>query len=63
MPKSETRSRVCCPTRRIDIGGREIQQMGWWYPLMPIGIGTSVMLLIAILINNLARHRRYPRLW
>lgn len=45
------------------IGGPEIQQMGWWFPLLPIGIGSSVMLLIAILINNLARHRRYPRFW
>lgn len=45
------------------IGGSDIQALGWWYPLMPIGIGSAVMLLVAILINNLARHRRYPRHW
>lgn len=45
------------------IGGAPITNLGWWYPLMPIGIGCSVMVLIAILVNNLARHRRYPRSW
>ncbi|WP_104203043.1 HPP family protein [Billgrantia saliphila] len=45
------------------IGGPPITALNWWYPLMPIGIGCSVMLLVAILVNNLARHRRYPRYW
>lgn len=45
------------------IGGPTITTLGWWYPLMPIGIGCGVMLLVAVLVNNLARHRRYPRYW
>lgn len=45
------------------IGGEATATLGWWYPLMPIGIGCSVMLVVAILVNNLARHRRYPRYW
>lgn len=45
------------------IGGPQITALGWWYPLMPIGIGCTVMLVVAILVNNLARHRRYPRFW
>lgn len=44
-------------------GGSSVHQLGWWYPLAPIGIGCVVMLVVAILVNNLARHRRYPRYW
>lgn len=44
-------------------GGSSVHQLGWWYPLLPIGAGSVVMLVIAILVNNLARHRRYPRYW
>ncbi|NYS62557.1 HPP family protein [Vreelandella salicampi] len=44
-------------------GGENLHQLGWWYPLLPIGAGCVIMLLVAILINNLARHRRYPRYW
>lgn len=45
------------------VGGPEVHALGWWYPLMPIGIGCVLMLSVAILINNLARHRRYPVHW
>ncbi len=45
------------------IGGPEVHALGWWFPLVPIGLGCTVMLLVAILVNNLARHRRYPRHW
>ncbi|QOR39099.1 HPP family protein [Billgrantia diversa] len=44
-------------------GAAATATLGWWYPLMPIGIGCGVMLVVAILVNNLARHRRYPRYW
>ncbi|MBB3230924.1 HPP family protein [Halomonas stenophila] len=45
------------------IGGPDIHALGWWFPLMPVGLGCAVMVLVAILVNNLARHRRYPRHW
>lgn len=45
------------------IGGPEIHALGWAFPLMPVGLGCAVMLVVAILVNNLARHRRYPRHW
>ncbi|MGP5308981.1 HPP family protein [Vreelandella alkaliphila] len=44
-------------------GGASVHKLGWWYPLIPIGAGCVVMLVVAILVNNLARHRRYPRYW
>src|SRR5690625_7514155 len=40
------------------IGGPAVTDLGWWYPLLPIGIGCVIMLVVAILVNNLARHRR-----
>ncbi|MBB3141907.1 HPP family protein [Halomonas sp. THAF12] len=45
------------------IGGPEVHALGWAFPLVPVGLGCVVMLLVAILVNNLARHRRYPRHW
>ncbi|RAR64374.1 HPP family protein [Onishia taeanensis] len=45
------------------IGGPEVHALGWWYPLLPVGIGCALMLGVAILVNNLARHRRYPVHW
>lgn len=45
------------------IGGPEVTGLGWWYPVMPIGMGCVVMVLVAVLVNNLARHRRYPLRW
>ncbi|MDR5867419.1 HPP family protein [Halomonas koreensis] len=45
------------------IGGPEIHALGWAFPLMPVGLGCAVMLVVAILVNNLAHHRRYPRHW
>lgn len=44
-------------------GSDSVQQLGWWYPFMPIGAGCIVMLIVAIVVNNLARHRRYPLYW
>ncbi|MGM0824301.1 MAG: HPP family protein [Pseudomonadota bacterium] len=44
-------------------GGDNVHALGWWFPLVPIGVGCLIMLVVAILINNLARHRRYPSYW
>ncbi|MDN6298263.1 MAG: HPP family protein [Halomonas sp.] len=44
-------------------GGEGVHALGWWYPLLPIGAGCVIMLIVAILVNNLARHRRYPHYW
>lgn len=44
-------------------GGQSVHELGWWYPLIPIGGGCIIMLIVAILVNNLARHRRYPLYW
>lgn len=33
------------------------------YAFFPVGAGCLLMLMVAVLINNLARHRRYPQYW
>ncbi|WP_043531393.1 HPP family protein [Litchfieldella xinjiangensis] len=45
------------------IGSNELHSLGWSYALMPVGAGCLLMLSVAVMINNLARHRRYPQHW
>ncbi|MFU8818280.1 MAG: HPP family protein [Desulfurivibrio sp.] len=45
------------------IGGEEINSLGFLYVLIPATSGALVMLLVALLINNLAPDRKYPEYW
>lgn len=45
------------------IGGDAIHQLGYMYVLTPIGLGALVMLVIALVVNNLAATRHYPEYW
>lgn len=45
------------------IGSEQIHEMYFWYVLSPIFTGAVIMLVIALLINNLSPHRRYPEFW
>jgi CBS-domain-containing membrane protein len=45
------------------VGGPKIQQLGYLYVLLPVASGVLILLLIALLINNLAPTRRYPEFW
>lgn len=45
------------------IGSEELHALGWGYVLFPVAVGCVLMITIAVLINNLARHRRYPQHW
>ncbi len=45
------------------IGGEKIHKLGFLYPFIPAGLGALVLLIVAILVNNLARNRRYPEYW
>ncbi len=42
------------------VGGNAIAQLGYWYILTPIAINIIVMLLWALIINNLLPNRHYP---
>ncbi len=45
------------------IGSQKIHALGFYYVVMPIGVGAVIMLIIALLINNLCKSRRYPEYW
>ena len=45
------------------IGGAKIHSLGYFYVLMPIGAGAAIMLVVALLVNNIPRTRRYPEFW
>lgn len=47
------------------IGSEHIHQLGYLYVLQPVLSGAMVMLLIAVLINNLSSNpqRHYPQRW
>lgn len=45
------------------IGGEKIHDLGYFYVIMPVGAGAAIMLLVALLVNNLPKNRRYPEFW
>jgi len=45
------------------IGGDAVHRLGYFYVLMPTALGASVMLVIALIVNNIPEGRRYPEFW
>lgn len=45
------------------IGGEQINGLGYFYVLVPVGSGALIMLLVALLVNNIPRSRFYPKFW
>jgi CBS-domain-containing membrane protein len=45
------------------IGSDEIHQLSYWFVLSPILSGALILLLVALLVNNLSPLRRYPDYW
>jgi CBS-domain-containing membrane protein len=45
------------------IGGEKIHNLGYLYPLVPAGLGAVIMLVVALLVNNIPKSRRYPEFW
>lgn len=45
------------------IGSDKIHALGYFYALVPAGLGAAVMLAVALLINNIPKTRRYPEFW
>ncbi len=45
------------------IGGPKIYSLGYFFVLMPVGAGVAVLLLVALIVNNLPATRRYPEFW
>ncbi len=45
------------------IGSAKVHSLGYLYALIPVGIGALIMLIIALIVNNIPRKRRYPEFW
>ncbi len=45
------------------IGGLPVQKLGYLYAVLPVGAGALIMLVVALIVNNLAPQRRYPEFW
>jgi CBS-domain-containing membrane protein len=45
------------------IGGRKIHDLGFLYAFLPAGAGALILLIVALLVNNLSKNRRYPEYW
>lgn len=45
------------------LGSPKLHNLGYLYVLMPVGAGVALMLLVALLVNNLSPRRRYPEFW
>ena len=45
------------------IGSQKIHDLAYLYAFVPVGLGAAIMLLIALLVNNIPNRRRYPEFW
>ncbi len=45
------------------IGSPQIHDIGYLFALIPILRGALVLLVVAILVNNISKNRRYPKFW
>ena len=45
------------------IGGKTVHDLGYLYVVMPSALGAAVMLVIALVVNNIPEDRRYPEFW
>ncbi len=45
------------------IGGETVHNLGYLYALIPAASGAGVMLVIALIVNNISKTRKYPEYW
>lgn len=45
------------------IGGDSVHSLGYMYALVPAGLGAVILLLVALVVNNISKGRRYPEFW
>ncbi len=45
------------------IGGPSVHTLGYFYVVMPVAVGAAVLLIIALIVNNIPKNRRYPEFW
>ena len=45
------------------LGGQSVHKLGYLYVVMPVALGACVMLIIALVVNNIPKNRKYPEFW
>lgn len=45
------------------VGSPDIHALGFYYVLVPATVGPLILLVIALLVNNIPETRRYPEIW
>jgi CBS-domain-containing membrane protein len=45
------------------IGGKKVHDLGFLYAFIPAGLGALILLIIALLVNNMSKNRKYPEYW
>jgi len=45
------------------LGGPKIHHLGFLYAVVPVAAGVVIMLLVALIVNNISPSRRYPEFW
>jgi len=45
------------------IGSNKIHGLGYLYTIIPVGVGAVIMLIVALLVNNIPKTRKYPDFW
>ena len=45
------------------IGGQSVHRLGYLYVVMPVALGAAVMLIVALIVNNIPKTRKYPEFW
>jgi CBS-domain-containing membrane protein len=43
-----------------NIGSEKIKALGWMYVLSPVLSGVLILLVVALIVNNIPKHRNYP---
>jgi len=44
-------------------GGESIRQLGWSYAFVPCLSGAIILLIVALIVNNIPRDQRWPLFW
>lgn len=47
----------------VVIGSEDVHALGYLYALVPAASGALIMLVVALLVNNLAANRQDPHFW
>jgi CBS-domain-containing membrane protein len=45
------------------IGGAKVRSLGFLYAFLPAGAGAMILLIVALIVNNFSKNRRYPEYW